>query len=527
VIKVTVHESVESALQKAFPRPAASAARALTKYVAVVESMLFDALQRGRTPEQLKFDLYAVSMEQLANKGGQIGPKKVRMHKWLRENNLELLQTVVPGSKFTGQYTQVKLSLLITIQNTLTVPSGSLATATTDEEIDAYLSGDPVSNKALFDHLYPEYGQVWQEEKLAELFHWVPVDIESVKAYLYWVEMESQHIKGAQKDRILRQALSIIGVATFTKGYYVQRIKPSQFGRTYYEGTSVQNVNKDLRRAMLGNCWEYDIRSSVVAWKMGYARSLLCDAGLDVDLRKHFPATLLYLEEKADLMATIRYFTFGDTSPVPKDLQPVLLKQAFTAISFGARQTANGWLDASGNWTNPALVDILKNGDDRKRFLADKTVKLFIKEQNALDDYLYELVKKHRPDLLQESFLQTDSGRPSKAKVMAYLYQHGETQVMDIVRRVALTKGHTPIANVHDAIFFKRRLGVDLKTEIEMQMREQTGNPYWHLTPKQLERYKPRSLNAAAEENEHKKRIAQEEAFAKGYKSVFPNILIG
>jgi hypothetical protein len=128
---------------------------------------------------------------------------------------------------------------------------------------------------------------------------------------------------------------------------------------------------------------------------MGYARSRLCDSGLDVDLRKHFPATLLYLEDKADLMATIMYFTFGDASPVPKDLQPVLLKQAFTAISFGARQTANGWLDASGNWTNPALVDILKNGDDRKRFLSDKTVKLFIKEQNALDDYLYELVKKH------------------------------------------------------------------------------------------------------------------------------------
>jgi hypothetical protein len=46
------------------------------------------------------------------------------------------------------------------------------------------------------------------------------------------------------------------------------------------------------------------------------------------------------------------------------------------------------------------------------------------------------------------------------------------------------------------------------------------------LTPKQLERYKPRSLNAAAEEIEHKKRIEQEEALAKGYKSVFPNILI-
>ena len=54
MIKITVHESVEAALHKAFPRPAASAQKALVKYVAVVESMLFDALQHGRTPEQLK-----------------------------------------------------------------------------------------------------------------------------------------------------------------------------------------------------------------------------------------------------------------------------------------------------------------------------------------------------------------------------------------------------------------------------------------------------------------------------------------
>jgi hypothetical protein len=48
VIKLTVHESVEVALQKAFPSllPLPSA---LAKYISVVESMLFDALQRGQT----------------------------------------------------------------------------------------------------------------------------------------------------------------------------------------------------------------------------------------------------------------------------------------------------------------------------------------------------------------------------------------------------------------------------------------------------------------------------------------------
>ena len=527
MIKLSVHESVEAALQKAFPKPAAAAKRALTKYISVVESMLFDALQRGLTPEQRKLGLYAISLEQLANKGGQIGPKKIRVHKWLTDNDWDIVQTVVLGTKFSGQNSLVKLTALATIQNSLQVPVQSLSAATTDEEIDAYLSGDDVSNIALFDHLYPEYNLEWREDKLNTLFDWVPVDVESVKAYVYWLETESNLIQGPKKDLALRQSLSILGIASVTKGYYLQRKKPSPFGRTYYEGVSVQNVNKELRRAMLGNCWEYDIRSSVVAWKMGYARGYLAASGLDQDLKKSFPSTLLYLEHKADFMSTVSHYVFLESSPVPKDLRPKLLKRAFTAISFGARQTAKGWLDASGNWTNPALVDILQNSEDRTRFLSDVTVKQFIKEQNALDDYLYDLFKKFRPDLLLERYLQTESGRPSKAKVLAYLYQHGETQVMDIVRQAALAKGLVPIANVHDAIFFKRRLGAEFKNAIEWQMREQTGNPYWHLTPKQIERYTPRSLNAERELSEHKKRIAQEELLAKGYKSVFSNILTG
>ena len=523
MIKLTVHESVEAALQKAFPKPAASAPRALTKYISAVESMLFDALQRGQTPEQRKLGLYAISLDQLANKGGQIGPKKIRVHKWLNDNDLDIVQTVVKGTKFSGQNSLVKLTSLVTVQNTLQVPAGSLATATTDEEIDAYLSGDDVSNVALFDHLYPEYNLEWRQDKLDEMFDWVPVDVKSVKAYVYWLETQAVHIKAQRKDLALRQALTLIGIATVTKGYYLQRKKPSPFGRMYYEGTSVQNVNKELRRAMLGNCWEYDIRSSVVAWKMGYARSYLAASGLDQNLKTSFPATLLYLEDKADFMATVRHYVFSDASPVPKDLRPKLLKQAFTAISFGARQSAKGWLDASGNWTNPALVEILQNADDRDRFLADPTVKLFIKEQNALDDYLFGLFKLHRPDLLKEKYLQTDSGRPSKAKVLAFLYQHGETQVMDIVRQTAIAKGHIPIANVHDAIFFKRRLGAEFKSEIEWQMRDQTGNPYWHLTPSQLERYQSKSLDALREENDHKLRLAEEEDFSRKYVAKLAN----
>ena len=517
MIKLTVHPSVEAALQKAFPKPAAAASRALAKYIGVVESMLFDTLQRGQTPEQRKLGLYAISLDQLANKGGQIGPKKIRVHKWLTDNDWDIVQTVVKGTKFSGQYSQVKLTPLVTLENTLQMPAGSLSAATTNEQIDAYLSGDDISNIALFDHLYPEYNLQWREDKLADLFDWVPVDVESVKAYVYWLEMESDLIKGPRKDLALRQSLTILGIAAVTRGYYLQRKKPSPFGRIYYEGTSVQNVNKELRRAMLGNCWEYDIRSSVVAWKMGYARDLLLQADADPDVRLYFPATTLYLEDKVDFMATVRYFTFAGNTVLTKDFQMLLIKQALTAISFGAKSTGNGWTDNSGGWNNPALVEILKNKSERDRFLADPTVNAFIEEQRALDDFIFGLVKTNSPELLALDCLKTASGRVSKSKVLAFLYQHAETKAMDLICSLAAKQGHFPVARVHDAVFFRSRLGPDFKHELEFKLHDATHNKYWHLSPKQLKRYEPVSIDAAHDELLHRQRIADEEKRAIDY----------
>ena len=289
----------------------------------------------------------------------------------------------------------------------------------------------------------------------------------------------------------------------------------------YYEGVSVQNVNKELRRAMLGNCWEYDIRSSVIAWKMGFAQQYLTSTGLDGDVGRTFPATLNYLEDKADFMRTVRLYVFNDHSKEPGQFHIKLLKQAFTAISFGARLASTGWQDKSGNWNNPALVNILKNTQERNRFFNDRSVRAFIKEQNTLDEYLFKQFKTQHPELVKLPCLLTHSGRLSKAKVLAYLYQHGETQVMDIVRATAAANDRKPIANVHDAIFFKRRLGAEFKAEIEWQMRSQTGNPYWHLTAKELTRYEPRYLDARLEESAHRARIEQEQALAQGYESIF------
>jgi hypothetical protein len=517
MIKITVNPAVYHALKQAFPKPANSADRALRKYVQVLENMLFDSLQLKATPLQRKLELFSISLHKLANKGGQIGSQKIRLHTWLRQNGFILVEPVVRGSNITGALSECKLTQWVTLVNTLAIEEDILIHSTSNQHIDQHLDGDPASNLALMHLMYPEFKNHRQNPAAFNDFDLIEVDTESLKSYIYWLAVEARHISREQKDQALRQARIILAISNVLQGHYPQRKKPSPFGRMYYEGTSIQNVNKELRRAILGNCWEYDIRSSVIAWKMGWAKQYIQTHAPGQDVRKVFQATTLYLEDKNDFMATVKHFTFSPESPAPVDLQTKLLKTAFTAISFGARVTSTGWKNETGECSNPAIVNILCNSDDRQRFLEDKTVQAFIKEQGLLDDYIFAKVKQACKDLLELPLLQTKSGRPSKAKILAYLYQHDETTVMDVVRDVAAKHGHEPLARIHDAIIFRKKLGADLKSEIELCTQESSGNPYWQLAAKQLERYTPRLLDLEQEEHEHRIRIQAEEAQAQLY----------
>lgn len=516
MIRLTIDSQVLTKLQQAFPSPANSASRALTKYVTALEGLLLNAVQRGIAPAQRKIGLYPIPLHDLANKGGRIGPNKLRVHKWLKDNQLQLVKTVEKGSKFTGEYSTVKLSSLVTLDDRMTVSGAAISQIKTDRELDCYLTGEGTDSRAVFQHLYPEL-EPCSLSGSETGFDFVPVDIESLKAFVHWLGAGAEFGSKEKRQQILNQAKLVLAVSSINGAIFPQRIKLSPFGRTYYEGLSVQNVHKELRRAMLGSCWEYDMRSSVVAWKMGYARDLLLQANTDANVRVYFPATTLYLEDKADFMATVRYFTFSGNTALSEDFQLGLIKQALTAISFGAKSTGSGWIDSSGGWKNPALVEILKNQFERDRFLADPTVKAFIEEQRALDDFIFALVKQKSSELLTLDCLQTASGRVSKAKVLAYLYQHAETQAMDLICKVACQNGHVPIARVHDAVFFRSRLGPDLKQELELSLHDATLNKFWHLSPRQLKRYTPVSLDAVHDELLHRQRIADEERRAMDY----------
>lgn len=491
MVEIKVDPSVLAAMRKAFPSPPNSATRQFHKYVSVLQKMLLDSLLRGQTVEEMKCNLLSISLHELANKGGVIGGKdKVRVHKWLNDHGLALVETVRIGSNLTGMVSKVKFTDLVSLE----MPPATNLLASDQQAHDSMNNPCAKTTADLINHLYPDFAQCVADQTLDEVFDAVPIDIKSLQNYMQWLRKGATKFSAKKRKLYLLQAHVILTVAKDKSGLYFQRKLPSDFGRTYYAGISVQNVNKELRRAMLGNCWEYDIRSSVIAWKMGYAKECIAALNLKGTVRDHFKHTLSYLEHKKGMMAMLQYLVFAKDSDVPVALRADLLKQAFTALSFGARKTARAWMDQNGEWARPAMVEIFQVKEERDRFLNDVAVVGFINEQTMLDNFLFNGIKQQRPDLLKLPYLQTQSGSPSKSKCVAFLYQHEETMVMNIVRDALAANGKTVLASIHDAIITKEKLGVELISAIEQLMRDATDNDYWQLCAKQLKRYaKPKS----------------------------------
>ena len=516
MIEIIIDDKVLPALQKAFPTPPGRARRALTNYVKELRERLIKSLCRGQSPIETKMNLFSLSLHELANAGGQIGKKRVRVHAWLKDNGMALVESVIIGSNLTGMVSKVKFTNLVTLK-------WHEPEVSTDSMVDgmrisgAALQDSEQLNEQIFNLLYPDFSVCREDDRLNEVFDTLDIDVASLKNYISWLQTEARHYTITKKNYYLFQARLILAVAHHTGGIYLQRKIASSFGRNYYAGTSVQNVNKELRRAMLGNCWEYDIRSSVVAWKMGFATAYVAKHASASKVIKEFVTTLAYLRDKDAFMKNVQSAVFDKDCELSEELQLKMLKQAFTALSFGARKTGKGWMSENGEWQNPSLVQIFQRVDERNRFLQDPHVEGFAEEQAKLDTFLYQAVLVNYPDLLKLPYLQTQSGNPSKPKIVAFLYQHDETEVMDIVREVLAEHGKTVVANIHDAIILRHRISTGLKHEIELRMQEKTNNSYWSLGAKQINRWDFSAKEVKAQEAEHRRRIAEEEASAAGY----------
>jgi hypothetical protein len=140
-------------------------------------------------------------------------------------------------------------------------------------------------------------------------------------------------------------------------------------------------------------------------------------------------------------------------------------------------------------------------------------IKQFLHEQNLIDTYIFDFCKSENVAFLKKEEVRTFSGSLSKSKVIAYLYQHAETEIMDFITDEIEKLGSTVLARIHDAIIVKYRLG-ESKHEIELLLQSKYENKYWHLTMKELKAYERPYCLDKAEIDAHREKIAEEERHA-------------
>jgi len=488
MLTITIDPVVLATLEQSYPTPRTAAAKALDKYKALLEDLLFRATLRGQTNYERLLNCYSIPVSELVHKGPHIGYDKVRLHKWLADNQLDLIETVEKGSNLTGRVSMIKLTELVSIAQSTTAVQQALAGVNSAQQLSRVLCADAQRNSDVFTALYPDYFSYLGKTQ-QQVFDIAPVDIASLEAYIAWLHKGATMISPGRVRTYTEQAQLILSVARHTGGWFPQRKKLSAFGRTYYSGLSVQNVNKQLRRAMLGNCWEYDIRSSVVTWKMTFAQELADQLYPTKECRKLFWASTLYLEDRADFMRDVRREMFASPTTLSVEFQEKLIKEAVTAVSFGARAKGIGWAAQDGGWTNPALVNIIKNGVQRAAFLNSAVIRQFIREQGMLDNFLAAVLKTEAP-MLYFGPLITRNVMPSKSRAVAYLYQHAEAQIMQSAIGVLVQHGVKPIALIHDAFVVRHKLSASQRDEIHQALRSSTQNKFWVIKSTQLEGYR-------------------------------------
>jgi len=514
-IKLTANDAVAFALKRAMPKTN-KAQLALVKYISVLEQHLENALMQMDDNMHRFFKHFYVSTHDLSLEVGQfvIDGKRQYLHKWLESNNLNLISVVSTGLK-GGDNSTVQLTRHVAITDAMDI---NQLRKKSINELDALLNDKSLTDTDFFYKMFPDILSMTKAQVNAA-YDLCPVDVKSLNQFIVFLTKRANKMNDVQRQMLVRQARAIVRIAQAGNNLLPMKKNPSHFGRMYYKGgLNVQSIRSVLRHAMLGDCYEYDIRSSVVAWKLGFAWMICAKNGITAnEFNASFATCMSYLTDKKAFRETIRQQTFGSTAQISTDMQLDVVKQALTAISFGARKTTQGWIDRSGKAFNPAIVKIIADQHARSNFYACAEAAAYMDENKRMDEIITEYAKQNAPVLLADTELQTASGRISKSKLMSFLYQQSESIVMDIVRKEVTAVYKTILASVHDAIYINERLHSADKKRIELLMRKETGLQFWYLDEEKITGYKGISDEVRKAELAHKAFIAQQEQLAKSY----------
>lgn len=302
----------------------------------------------------------------------------------------------------------------------------------------------------LWDEVYQKQ---FAQEILTREYDVVTIDQKSLVNYIKSNLSNDRDNPGANTnqietlDRNLKHAQKLYMLADAGGGELIQIRNPSAFGRMYYRGPNLQNTPKVVRHAALGNCHEYDIESSVFAWKLSWFQQI-CQAK---NTRISMPATLEYLDHKQATRRRLAQAVFGSTG----DGYVSIIKEFITAIGFGAPLRGVGYV-ADNKYQKPALAQIITSKTKLDLVMADPWVQEFYQEQNDMNDAVVALARVNMLDELRTvPQLWEKGGRKLKPNsVVSYLYQHAEREILDWAEQFC--EDREVLLTVHDCIYTRQ-----------------------------------------------------------------------
>ncbi len=479
MIKVIPDPSVLEELIKAFPTPVGSAERQFRKYLHKLEELIERSHRRGRDNFAILFDAYDVPLKELHDFGGSI--KKQRIHKWLNDNSLSLIRNLRPeASNLTGVVALVKATELATI-----VDTHSLQFVRTLEAAQRknYLDHPSVDDKISVSHISRSLINNPSTSHL--FFDCTPIDIGSLKCYLCDLIDQKMSLTARQAEHRFGIAMRILRMAQLHDGKLYQYKSPSPFGRNYYKGISIQTLPKDLRGPVLGNSWEYDVSSCALSWKMKYAQACYKRLNQQTSFDHFFIASIDFLTDKNGFFDDVINATFDTSNVWSYEKKKSKIKEALQALSFGANLFDSEWIDSFGHRNHGALIDILDNDAERQRFQTFVLIEKMNSEQKIIDDYLFDHFKSQPPTQIDLAFLRNRRGW-NKSKVLAFLYQHAETQMMNALAKMIATNGNVVLARIHDSIIVRNRIASTELQSMQEEIINRFGVTYFRLNEKEL-----------------------------------------
>jgi hypothetical protein len=415
----------------------------LTKYFTLV---MTEVLLNRRRNDQIHLSVYHIRREVIKRRLGQysINDKRYFWLHWFEQQPFSLYKILETGTNLREENTIVKLNYdLLSNLELESVPKELIARHfnQTNPDNTGDIMATPIDLTSL--RLYIDRTR----ESIQTKTRWSKQQRRMVHAYPDW-------IKTAEDNLI--QAVQIQKLTEDNK--LDQPFKFSPFGRMYLTGVNLQNCSKTVRHVSLGHCFSIDFSVCSAAWRLHTAQQ--------IDPTVTAPLTLYLIKDKQQFRS--------DLATVLGDGHLSNAKQILTAIGFGADINSRAWPMNNGNAGIPAInqivsaeqVDALKN---TAWFMQ------FITEQNQLnkiicDNALNQLKSGEVVDCVKDA-----AGRIQRNKVMAYLYQHAETEYLnDLLDYINTRFGRDEILlTVHDCIYIKHSINM-----AEVNSRLSYQNPY-------------------------------------------------